>query len=291
MHNAVLDISFSDAETVSNQPAGLLTLVYTAAGTETSFQDDDLINATVINLSRDGSVYTPVTSFSVTAKKEFKHYPQADEDNDIEAGTIAFHPDLPAMETGEDSVVNYVPGASMPADVTEPLTLAEMKAWLKVEVDDDEAIIEALIPAARYVCEGFTGLSLAQRTVTAVLRNDLGGIRLPYGPVGDITSMTDGNGNDIASDNYTISGTNNKRLIAPVTNACLWAGSITDISDFPSYDAITVEYAAGYSVCPQHFKTAIKMQCAWMYSHRGDSDIKQVSPDAMMLLRPYRVIV
>lgn len=291
MHNNILDIGFSDTQSVSNQPAGLLSLVYTATGGETSFQKDELINATVINLSRDGLVYSKVDTFSITPKKEFIHYPvDADED----AGTIVFHPGLPPMEVDEDSAINYVPGGSTGIEVTEPLTLAEFKSWAKIEVDDDDALITGLITAARASCEGYVGLSFVSRQVTAILRNDLGNIALPYGPVGDIVSMYDGSDTEIISDNYTISGITNKRIVAPRTG--MYWGAFQDIWsnnwNSSSADALKVTYNAGYSVLPSVFKTAIKMQCAWMYQHRGDgSDITQMSNEAKMILQPYRAIV
>ena len=266
MTNSIREVQFSDAQSVSNTPVGLLTLVYTADGGETSFQDDRLINASVTNLSLDGETYTPVTNFSTATKKEFKH--------DSDAGSITFHTGLPAMEPDEDSVVNYVPGAAVPFDVTEPVLLDEAKAWMKVEVDDDDVIIAILITAARHICEGYTCESWVQRTVTAIVNNSLGDIRLPYGPVRTISNVYDYNGDELDSDNYTLRGETVKRVCAPVC------------------DYLKLVYTAGFTAITQDRKTALLMQTAWLYQHRGDAlDNNTMSPDAKLILSPYRTVV
>jgi uncharacterized phiE125 gp8 family phage protein len=284
--NLIREVSFSDTQSVDNAPAGLLTLVYTATGGETSFQQDELVNATVTNLSRDGVVYTPVTTFSGSAKKEFIHYPA---DGAEDAGTIVFHSGLPPMEAGEDSVINYVPEAAT-AVTTEPVTLDEVKKWMNIELDFTfyDALITALITAARAKCEGFVSLSFVSRNVTAILVNDLGGIRLPYGPTGNILHVYDSESNEVTSDNYTITGNTAKRIDWPRTGDC-YAPAWDSVN---SNSVIKVVYNAGYSVLPNIFKTAIMMQTAWMYENRGDT-IRNglLSPEAEMLLKPYRAIV
>lgn len=47
--------------------------------------------------------------------------------------------------------------------ITEPITLAEAKAHLRVEHDADDAYISALITAARQYCEEFQNRFLADR--------------------------------------------------------------------------------------------------------------------------------
>src|ERR1044072_3202563 len=273
-HNAVLDTSFSDTQTRTPTEGGLQTFVFPAEGGETSFQNDLLINASVKTLTRDGLTYSPVETFSVTTKKEYKHYPVEDADTSIAAGTIISHPGLPPMEQSEDSFVQYVADGDLPSEVTEPITLQEAKNWLKIEVSDDDSLIEALIIAARQACEGYTALSFVEREVTAILKNELGNIRLPYGPVNEIISMHDAYDEEIIEDNYTVRGDTVKYILSPLS---CW---------------LKVTYNAGYSVLPKQFKTAVLMQIAWLYQHRGDAmDNDALSPDAKILLKPYRAIV
>ena len=48
---------------------------------------------------------------------------------------------------------------------TEPVTLDEAKAWLKVDFDDEDTLIENLITGVREKIEEFTGLALVEKTI------------------------------------------------------------------------------------------------------------------------------
>jgi uncharacterized phiE125 gp8 family phage protein len=261
-HNNILSVRFSDTQLSGSGGGGDSVLSYTAAGGEYSFQDDRLIDATIKLVFRDGLIYTPIeTADTFSGYKEFKF--------DSSTGTITFPPDpFPAMNGFEVAIATYV-SSSGTVSITEPLTLNQAKAWMKVTVDDDDDLITELISEARGVCEDITGLSFVERTVTAELRNDLGGVCLPYGPVTAITSMYDSDAVEITSDNYTIQGDLNKRILNPVS--CY----------------LKVIYTAGYYVLPKQLKTALKMQLTWMYTHRGDDIVSEVAPDAMSILKRY----
>jgi len=55
------------------------------------------------------------------------------------------------------------------APISEPITLAEAKAQLRLYSDHEDAIIEGYISAARDYCERFTGVYLAPRPAVAVV--------------------------------------------------------------------------------------------------------------------------
>jgi hypothetical protein len=74
--------------------------------------------------------------------------------------------------------------------VVEPVTLEQVKQHCRIDLDDDDALINLYIKAARQQCEGFLNISLIKRTVSAQLLNEVGGIFLPYGPVGNILDTT-----------------------------------------------------------------------------------------------------
>ena len=82
--------------------------------------------------------------------------------------------------------------------VTEPVTLAE--ALVQANIDNlgqDNFLVEAYITTARMQCEGYTGIGFIERQVQAVLNNTLGFIYLPYGPINEVTGVTDIDGNAV----------------------------------------------------------------------------------------------
>jgi hypothetical protein len=154
-----------------------------------------------------------------------------------------------------------------------PFTLAQAKTWARVDTDEDDALITALITAARRKCEQFTGISFITRTVTAILNNSNGGIYLPYGPVAGTIALTDLNGNTITQTNNEIIGLDFKQIVEPRS----------------SY--IKAVYPAGYTTLPADLVTAWKMQVAYMYDHRGDGEGKNLSPEALVILETLRRVV
>lgn len=134
--------------------------------------------------------------------------------------------------------------------ITEPVTLAEAKAWAKIDTTADDSIITSLITTARQQCEDYVGISLVGHTIKAVLNNSNGGIFLPYGPVVEISSVKDEDGNAITD--YETSGTNFVQLL------------------YPTLERITVEYTTGYDSLPGELKTAILQQFFYIYHNRGE---------------------
>ena len=127
--------------------------------------------------------------------------------------------------------------------VTEPVLLVDAKAWLRIDLSDDDALLTALIKAARIACEKYANQSFISRTVTAKISNGLGNFYLPYGPVILVTSVKDG---DTALSNYDVAT--------------------------PYVSDLTVVYTAGYSTLPEDIKVAIKAQIGFMYENRGDAE-------------------
>jgi uncharacterized phiE125 gp8 family phage protein len=83
------------------------------------------------------------------------------------------------------------------APAAEPLTRAQAKLHLKVDVTDDDDLIDALIQAAREWTENYCRRSLVRRTLKLYLDCWPEEIRLPRGPVSSVSSVTytDANGN------------------------------------------------------------------------------------------------
>jgi uncharacterized phiE125 gp8 family phage protein len=62
-----------------------------------------------------------------------------------------------------------MPSILLTAPAAEPLSLAEAKAFLRVEHDDDDGVIAALIAGARLYVEGQTRRALLTQTWRLVL--------------------------------------------------------------------------------------------------------------------------
>ncbi len=154
----------------------------------------------------------------------------------------------------------------------EPVSLAEAKAWIKVDdgINDDDDLIVELITTARIQCEGYLCVSLIARSVEAILNNSLGGIELPYGPVNDFTSLKDENDQTINAENYTLQGLDFKTLKSPCSKY------------------LKAKYTAGYADVPTHFKEAVLQQVTHLYENRGDnSQANSLSEMAKQTLKPY----
>ncbi len=156
---------------------------------------------------------------------------------------------------------------------TEPVLLEEAKAWCRIDVDDDDNIIEELITAARIICEQYTNISFIPRTVTARLKNELGGIYLPYGPVvtedDDPVVFTDDEGAEQAEDTYKVVGVQFKAIKTPFTE-------------------MTATYSAGFTTLPASLKEALLNQIDYMYSFRGSDRSAKISSNALEDLNKVR---
>lgn len=151
---------------------------------------------------------------------------------------------------------------------TEPVTYAE--AIQQANIDDlgqDSNLIEAYIVTARMQCEGYTGIGFINRTIQAVIRNPLGNIYLPYGPIDTLLTAKDKEGEDIEVELLGVQWKQVKTV----------------------FDYATLTYTAGYSELPQVFKTAILQQVAYLYENRGDENkLGELSPVAKSLLHPFK---
>jgi uncharacterized phiE125 gp8 family phage protein len=70
-----------------------------------------------------------------------------------------------------------------------PVALAELKAFLRVSVSDEDALLIALLRAAVELCEAFTGRALIEREVQEVVPASTVRIRLAAAPVRAIESV------------------------------------------------------------------------------------------------------
>ena len=178
----------------------------------------------------------------------------------------------------------------------EPVSVAELKAHMRVEISDDDTLIGQYGKTARIWCEDFTRRQFVTATWRLTLEDFPWGdrIELPRPPLQSVTSLTyvDDNGTTQTYDalSYRLITDEEPGYLLPVYNG-----------DWPSYradvDAIKVTYVAGYGLAvavPENLKTAIKLLTAHFYEHRepviGTGAVPQELPMSVKaLLYPERV--
>lgn len=160
---------------------------------------------------------------------------------------------------------------SGPSD--EPLTLAEAKAWLKVDDSAEDALIGSLISSARRNAEQYTGRLLLSQTI----REHFDGfppyqIELSF-PANAVNSITY---KDEAGTVQTVSSADYSADIVSKAPR-IWINPDKAWPTTGSYpNAVTVEYSTGYSTAadvPETFKTAICLLLAFLYENREDIPI------------------
>lgn len=175
----------------------------------------------------------------------------------------------------------------------EPVTLADVKSHLRVDVSDDDSLIGSYIAAARGHVEHVTGTRLVTQTVVCRCNgwDDLAS--LPIGPVQSITSIgytdTDGAGQTLSTDVY------DARLYGLEPKVALKYGQVWPPIQTGSLIAVTA--VVGYGAAgdqPPAVLQAVKMIVLDMYDHRGtagDAPHADVMANADGLLENHRIYV
>ena len=193
-------------------------------------------------------------------------------------------------------------GASLVTRPTsEPLTLAEARAHLRIETTELDAVIAAELMAAREYVEGQTRRALAPQTWDFTF--DFGWpmvgceyrIDLPLAPVVSVTSVTyvddAGATQTLAANQYQVAGLGPDGLprIVPAYN-------VTWPAVRCQREAITVRCVCGYEVgsparvmIPEALRQAIKLQLELL--HDRDTTARETIEMARdSLMTPYRIV-
>lgn len=158
------------------------------------------------------------------------------------------------------------------APIAEPLSLAEVKAHLRVDIADDDALISLLIIAARQYCEQATARSLVTQQWALVMDGfySLPGrvLQLEKGPVQSIDSITYV---DMAGAPQTWPATEYAAdLTGPLARITPRFGKIWPIT-LPQIGTATVSFTAGYgapSAVPEGLKSWMKLRIGTLYKNR-----------------------
>ena len=170
--------------------------------------------------------------------------------------------------------------------VTQVVTTAEAKAYLKIDGTDEDTLVASLIASATAECEAYAGLSFITRTRTVKLSSFYGrDLILPYGPVTALTSIAYSDEEDdpqtVDSADYTLDSASGLAKVR-VTESWPYTNRILN--------NVTVTYVAGYTnaaAVPEVIKLAVKKRVAFHYEKRGDESAD--STDWMDLLDTVKV--
>ncbi len=206
----------------------------------------------------------------------------------------------------------------------EPVTLAEAKGFLRVDIGNDDALIAALVTAARGACERFTGRALVTQTWT-LFRDDWPGtagavngvldgarsgpfvtgrgaaIEIPRPPLLSVVHVKTYDDADTATvwpaSNYLVDTASEPgRLIArtgavlPETTRAAAGIEIRFVAGYAPDESASPSDLAGN--IPGDVVEGIRRLVAYLYENRGEcgADEGAALSGATLLWRPYRIM-
>ncbi len=180
------------------------------------------------------------------------------------------------------------------APMVEPLTTAEAKAHLRVDLSDEDALIDAAVLAARVYVENNTRLKLITQTVKITRTGFQGAMfRIPVFPVQEITQVQYKQSSDGA---LTTWGASNYQLVKSIKPYHLApAYGLTWPTVRSDYDSVEVTVAAGFGDAstdiPGDILAAVKLMTSHFYENRQNevagTIVSKLSVGADRLLAPH----
>jgi uncharacterized phiE125 gp8 family phage protein len=159
---------------------------------------------------------------------------------------------------------------------SEPVTVADLKAYLQLEGTAFDSVLNAMITSSRAMIENRIGVSLIEKDAIAIMV--LGCTKseqIPIYPITDITSVewSGDNGETYETltefDDYVIIGNDRKEIES------LQGQGLT---------RITYELGAGnYADLIQ----AVTIQAGYMWTHRDAANVKGIAPIVEQIIQPY----
>lgn len=165
--------------------------------------------------------------------------------------------------------------------ITEPVLLVDAKAWMKVDHDDENDLIELLITAARQDIENYCSIKLVDSSVVAfvsVKDSDEEYLQFPYA----IRSMIDESSIDV---NYLTKGEDDELQV--LDEDYYFEHGIS----FSGTGKYRIEYDVLVTAVPESLKEAIKMLVAYRFNNRGDQEPQLGIPeDVRVKIHKYKQI-
>ena len=199
------------------------------------------------------------------------------------------------------------------APTSEPITRDEAKSFLRVDISDDDTLIDNLIQSAREFCEEYTGRTLINTTyklsLDGFVEDDIpikeGLYQAPYmnfykryiplarPPLSSVTHVKtftdDDTESTFASSKYYVDTQRNPGRVV-LRDGETWPTSLRVAN------AVEITYVAGYgaaaSSVPSALKVGIREHVTYLYEHRGEveANLKNFPLICKQLYQPYRVL-
>lgn len=160
------------------------------------------------------------------------------------------------------------------APVTEPLTLAEAKAHLRITSSAEDALITSLIVAARDLCQSETGRALLPQTWELSLDDFCDDMPIGRAPVASITSIkytdVDNVEQTLASTEYVLDSSSDSQARVVLAVDKSWPSVYGGINN------VRIRYVAGYAnaaAVPQTLKQWMLLQISHWFRNRESVSI------------------
>jgi uncharacterized phiE125 gp8 family phage protein len=163
-----------------------------------------------------------------------------------------------------------------------PVALAELKAFLRVSVSDEDALLTAQLRAAVELCEAFTGRALIERQVHEMVPAAIARIRLGTAPVRAIESVA------AVDDAGNLAALETDAFVAEIdANGDGWVRPRG-----PPTGRLQVTYRAGIAAdwngVPEMLRHGIVRLAGQYYLRRGDTSDGAPPAAVTALWRPWR---
>lgn len=183
------------------------------------------------------------------------------------------------------------------APLVEPLSLADAKAHLRVDVSDDDSLITTLVTSARLAVERIISRSLITQTWQLNIDrfpDSNQHILLPQSPAQSVSQIQyvdqDGLTQTFASSKYTLDSNDQRRPRIALAFNESWP------SEQDVVNAVTITYVAGFgsasSDVPEDLTSAIKLLVGLLYENREQitvTNMQNIPFGVMSLLADFRV--
>jgi uncharacterized phiE125 gp8 family phage protein len=168
------------------------------------------------------------------------------------------------------------------------ITLAEAKAYLRVDFSDDDSLITSLVAAASANLDGpqgWLGRAIGEQELEAYVPSFCGGqipALMPH-----IISVESVRYLDTSNIEQTIDA----ESYSASANRIWFSDSFIVPGVYATWDAVRIAYTAGYEEIPEQLKTAVKIHVGTLYENRTSIGSAQfILPHAYeALCAPFKV--